>query len=82
MAKFFQASVTARLGQKGKKSSLITLTNNTSFDYKLKYKNKDIDLPAFRTVTVTISNGNSKFSVENMYHVDEKHPVVELKINK
>ena len=82
LAKFFQASVTARLGQKGKKSSLITLTNNTSFDYKLKYKNKDIDLPAFRTVTVTISNGNSKFSVENMYHVDEKHPVVELKINK
>ena len=82
LSKFFQASVTARLGQKGKKSSLITLTNNTSFDYKLKYKNREIELPAFRTVSVTISNGNSKFSVENMYHVDEKHPIVELKINK
>ena len=80
LKKFFQASVTAHHGEKTKNGEVILLTNNTSFDYKLKYKNREILLPAFQSATVSISGSKAEFSVENMYHVDLQHPVVELKI--
>ena len=80
LAKFFQASVSAQHDEKTKKGEVILLTNHTSFDYKLKYKNKEILLPAFQSATVSISGSKAVFTVENMYHVDLQHPVVELKI--
>ena len=80
LTKFFKASVTARHGEKTEKGEVILLTNNTSFDYKLKYKKKEILLPAFQSVNVSISGNKAVFTVENMYHVDLQHPVVELPI--
>lgn len=80
LTKFFKASVTAHHGEKTKKGEVILLTNHTSFDYKLKYKKKEILLPAFQSATVSISGTKAVFTVENMYHVDLQHPVVELKV--
>ena len=80
LTKFFKASVTAHHGEKTKKGEVILLTNHTSFDYKLKYKKKEILLPAFQSATVSISGNKAVFTVENMYHVDLQHPVVELKV--
>ena len=80
LTKFFQASVSAHHGEKTKNGEVILLTNHTSFDYKLKYKKREIVLPAFQSATVSISGNKAVFTVENMYHVDLQHPVVELKI--
>ena len=82
LAKFFQASVTAKYVANGKKGLSIALTNNTSFDYTLKHNGTVISLPAFHTIKVSLNGEKAIFSVENMIHVDYQHPTVELKINK
>ena len=83
LAKFFQASVKAQYIGKAKKGVRISLTNHTSFDYKLKYNDVEISLPAFNTIGVTINDDEKAiFSVENMIHVDNLRPIVELKLNK
>ena len=78
--KFFLASVTVK--QAGSKSGKISVTNNSSFDYTLKHNGRVWQLPALQTVIIPLFGKEPLFSVENMIHVDEKHPVVELKINK
>ena len=83
LAKFFQASVKATyagITKNGK--TRITLTNQTSFSYMLEHNGTKIPLPAFHTVTATLQNDKAIFLVENMYHVDFQHPVIELKLNK
>lgn len=82
LAKFFQASVTAKYVANGKNGLNIALTNNTSFDYTLKHNGTVISLPAFHTIKVSLNGEKAIFSVENMIHVDYQHPTVELKINK
>ena len=82
LAKFFQASVTAKYVANGKNGLHIALTNNTSFDYTLKHNGTVISLPAFHTIKVSLNGEKAIFSVENMIHVDYQHPTVELKINK
>ncbi len=83
LAKFFQASVKADYVGLTKKGDVkINLTNNTSFDYYLVYNGVKIDLPAFRTIPVTIKGEKAIFTVENMIHMDYQHPTVELKLNK
>ena len=82
LAKFFQASVSATYASSTKKKTSISLTNHTSFDYKLTHNGREIILPAFQTVLVSLSGKKAVFSVENMFHMDTKHPIVELKINK
>ena len=82
LAKFFQASVTAKYIATTKKGVQIALTNNTSFDYTLSYNGAKIYLPAFRTIKTSVKEGNVAFCVENMYHVDFQHPTVELKLEK
>ena len=82
LAKFFKASVTAKYIGKEKKGVKISLTNQTSFDYTLKYNGVEIYLPAFHTITATLKDEKAVFSVENMIHMDYQHPTVELKLNK
>ena len=83
LAKFFQASVKADYVGLTKKGDVkINLTNSTSFDYYLVYNGVKIDLPAFRTIPVTIKGEKAIFTVENMIHMDYQHPTVELKLNK
>lgn len=82
LAKFFQASVTAKYISTGKNGFQISLTNNTSFDYTLEHNGVVIFLPAFQTLKTNIKGEKAVFAVQNMYHVDFQHPVVELKINK
>ena len=82
LAKFFQASVTAKYITTTKKGVQIALTNNTSFDYTLSYNGAKVALPAFRTVKTYVKEGNVAFCVENMIHVDYQHPTIELKLEK
>jgi hypothetical protein len=82
LAKFFQASVTAKYIATSKKGVQIALTNHTSFDYTLLYNGVKIALPAFRTIKTTIKDENVAFTVENMIHVDYQHPTITLKLTK
>jgi predicted metal-dependent phosphoesterase TrpH len=82
LEKFFKASVTATYSGKTKKGYHLVLTNNTSFAYVLNNNGTIIKLPAHSSVSATIASKKAVFTVENMYHVDEKHPTIELTINK
>lgn len=81
LKKFFLASVSARSAGSSKKGRVISLTNHTSFDYTLKHNGRVWQLPAFQTISISLFDKEPIFSVENMYHMDEKHPVVEIKID-
>lgn len=82
LKKFFLASVTVKQAGDSSKGAKITITNNSSFDYTLKHNGRVWQLPALQTISIPLFGKEPLFSVENMIHVDEKHPVVELKINK
>jgi hypothetical protein len=82
LAKFFQASVKAQYIGTAKKGIRISLTNQTSFDYTLKYNGLEISLPAFQTVIAIIKDEKAVFTVENMIHIDYQHPTIELKLSK
>lgn len=80
LQKFFQASVTAHYAGTSKNGTKVNLTNHTSFDYSLDYNGYKILLPAHSTILTTFKDGKVQFTVENMYHIDYQHPVIELKI--
>ena len=82
LAKFFQASVKAHYVGAAKKGIKVSLTNQTSFDYLLKYDGIEIPVPAFQTVFVTLKDEKALFEVKNMIHTDYQHPTIELKLNK
>ena len=82
LAKFFQASVKAHYVGTVKKGIRVSLTNQTSFDYLLKYNGIEIPVPAFQTVFVTLKDEKALFEVKNMIHTDYQHPTIELKLNK
>ena len=82
LAKFFQASVTAKYIATSKKGVQISLTNHTSFDYTLEHNGTLISLPAFHTVKVYLNGDKAAFSVQNMIHVDFQHPTITLKLTK
>lgn len=82
LAKFFQASVKAHYVGAVKKGIRVSLTNQTSFDYLLKYNGIEIPVPAFQTIFVTLKDEEALFEVKNMIHTDYQHPTIELKLNK
>ena len=82
LAKFFQASVKAYYVGAAKKGIRVSLTNQTSFDYLLKYNGIEIPVPAFQTIFVTLKDEKALFEVKNMIHTDYQHPTIELKLNK
>ena len=82
LAKFFQASVKANYVGAAKKGIKVSLTNQTSFDYLLKYDGIEIPVPAFQTIFVTLKDEKALFEVKNMIHTDYQHPTIKLKLNK
>jgi predicted metal-dependent phosphoesterase TrpH len=82
LKKFFLASVTVKAAGDSSKGEKICISNNSSFDYTLKHNGRVWQLPAFQTISIPLFGKEPLFSVENMIHVDEKHPVVELKVSK
>jgi histidinol phosphatase-like PHP family hydrolase len=93
LVEFLNAAIDCRLtstesGKKGK-SHTYTLTNNSSITFYMRRGGSVYVLEPFKTTTTSYSPnektgkiGKPKFTVENMWHVDYKHPVVELKIDK
>lgn len=82
LAKFFQASVKAHYVGAVKKGIRVSLANQTSFDYLLKYDGIEIPVPAFQTIFATLKDEKALFEVKNMIHTDYQHPTFELKLDK
>ena len=86
LEEFFRASVSCKFLARGKKNSAVyALTNTTSLDYKLRIGKKLLELPAFQTITFSVSkdkNGNDKdveFYVANMWEVGYNNPKITFK---
>lgn len=93
LTEFLNAAVDCRLVSKksGKKgdSHTYTLTNNSSITLHLRRGKTIYALEPFKTTTVSYSPnaktgkiGKPKFTVNNMWMTDYKHPVIEVKIDK
>lgn len=89
---FVNAAVDCQLtsteGGKKHNSHIYTLTNNSSITLRLRRGGTIYELEPFKVLTTSYTPnkntgevGRPKFTVENMWHVDYKHPVVELKID-
>jgi len=89
---FVNAAVDCQLtsteGGKKHNSHIYTLTNNSSITLRLRRAGTIYELEPFKVLTTSYTPnkntgevGRPKFTVENMWHVDYKHPVVELKID-
>ena len=83
---FFKASVSCHYLSRGKKESAVyALTNHTSIGYTLRVGKKVMELPAFQTLTITVSKDKSgkdkdvEFYVENMWEVDYNNPKIVFK---
>ena len=83
---FFKASVSYKFLSRGKKgAATYALTNTTSLDYKIRIGKRVYELPAFQTITISVSknkDGQDKditFSVTNMWEVGYKNPKIVLK---
>ena len=80
---FFKASVSCKLLAYGKKGRAThALTNNTSIGYKLRIGRKEMVLPPFQTITITLNKGKDgkdkdvTFQVANMWEVGYKNPTI------
>ena len=83
---FFKASVSCKFLSRGKKgAATYALTNSTSLGYKIRVGRKVFELPAFQTITISVSkdkSGNDKdvvFYVTNMWEVGYKNPKIVFK---
>ena len=84
-------SIQCQLVKENKKSGtrIYTLTNLTSLTYKLRRGKTVYTLEPFKTITYSFGKDKEKkkylapkFTIENMWHADFKHPVIELKLDK
>ena len=82
LEKFFRASVTVVPAGTTKKGLRVSITNNTSFDYTLNDNGRIITLPAFHTVSATLTGDKAIYTVENMIHTSNQRLVVEFKLAK
>jgi hypothetical protein len=82
---FFKASVSCKFLSRNKKGAVYALTNSTSIGYKLRIGKKVLELPAFETITISVSKdkeGNDKdveFYVANMWEVGYNNPKITFK---
>ncbi len=79
---FFVASVKFEvLSKNANGSTTMWMTNNTSFDYYLRFgKGNMVEFPAFTTRKVTVNKaGELSFTVLNMWVEGEKNPEIKLK---
>lgn len=91
LKEFFNAAVTCRLlnENKTKGTRTYTLTNMSSITYHLRKGKSQLVLEPFRTITISTSKDkksgkflNPKYEVTNMWHIDYKHPVIEIETDK
>ena len=82
LEKFFKASISASYIGDSKKSHLVRLTNNTSFDYTLTIKGKPVVLRAFQSTTCSVKDLKFKVEVNNMIHTDYNHLIVDMNVKK
>lgn len=92
LAEFVNAAIDCRLvsenGGKKHSSHIYALTNNSSITLRLRRGNTIYELEPFKTTTTSYSKnkngeyGTPVFTIENMWHVDYKHPRIELEIDK
>ena len=79
---FFVASVKFEiLSKNANGTTAMWMTNNTSFDYYLRFGNGNmVEFPAFTTRKVTVNKaGELRFTVLNMWVEGEKNPEIKLK---
>ena len=82
LEKFFKASISASYIGDSKKSHLVRLTNNTSFDYTLTIKGKPVVLRAFQSTTCSVKDLKFKVEVNNMIHTDYNQLIVDMNVKK
>ncbi len=91
LSEFLNAAVDCRLVRVDEKkgSRLFTITNMSSITYKLRRGKTVYTLEPFKTITYSFGKDKEKkkylapkFTIENMWHADFKHPVIELKLDK
>lgn len=91
LTEFLNAAVDCRFVQENKdgKSYTYILTNNSSFAYRLRLGTAIYNLEPFRSLNIKCTRdeksgkiGTPTFSVDNMWHLDYQHPVIEFTIDK
>lgn len=79
---FFTASISFEtLSVNAKGARTMMMTNNSSFDYYLRFGNGNmVEFPAFTTRKISTNNaGEVSFTVLNMWTVGEKNPLIKYK---
>ena len=91
LSEFLNAAIDCRLTSKDKKgeSRTFVFTNLSSFTYKLRQGRTVHELEPFKTITLSFGRDKSsgellspQFSVENMWHIDYQHPLINIKVDK
>lgn len=91
LSDLFNASVDCRLIKEDSKkgSRTYALTNMSSIPYKLRRGKTNHILEPFKTMTISFGKNKKtgefnpvKVRVENMWHIDYKHPVIKIEIDK
>ena len=88
---FLNAAVDCKILKIDEKSGVRTFsfTNMTSFTYRLRRGKLIYELEPFKSLIFTLGKDKKsgeyvqpKFRIDNMWHADYKHPVIEFKIDK
>ena len=91
LAAFLNAAIDCRMVKESAKKGVRTyvLTNLSSITYYLRNGKNVHELEPFKSFMVTFGKDKEsgkylppKFSVSNMWHMDYKHPVIELELDK
>lgn len=85
---FFNASISvALMSENSKGARTYAITNNSSIAYKLQRGQIEYTLPAMQITMITVRGKGGEpvkpiFRIKNMWHLDHKNLVAELKLNK
>lgn len=89
LSDFLNASIECQQIREDKKKGVrtYTFTNTTSFGYKLRQGRTVHSLEPFETIAISFGKDKSgkmstpKFRIENMWHIDYKHPNIEIEVD-
>ncbi len=88
---FLNAAVDCKLAKEDTKKGTRTymFTNMSSITYRLRRGKTIYELEPFKTIMITLNKNKktgeyatTKFAVDNMWHVDFKHPVIEIEVDQ
>lgn len=91
LSDFLNAAVDCRMLRENKKKENRTflLTNHSSITYRLRLGRTIYELEPFKSLMVTFGKDkdtgeyiNPKFTVDNMWHIDYQHPVINIELDK